>query len=403
MKKFLCVTLTVFMLMSIFLVPSFAAERQPTIEKVEIIDSYPISKAELAKMEYPTYPEYSDADDRINMYYSYFEYLFKITLSDGTSVEFNSYFDDEKIYEIDEDTKLYVTAYMLEGELAAALSDNDETVPVYVDCLTYQSSLEGIINFDKIESYRTGYVAELEKPIVEKYVVSFEPVEEIGAVYEDSYYYDITNAEFNVEYYDGTKGKYKAENIGISIDKSEFELNGDQIFSDVDSPYFGQDGEIIEDKAEVQIDYLDCYYKKVVGIKENPFESIKLTDYELEEGVGVTSVSFDITKKNGTTKSYTVDTKPFIDEEWEKYLPSGDILGVDGYYVYLSTDVYGTLEESELVIVVNLGYEVYDDLFVEAPEWLASETLGNGSSMSFLARLIAAITNFFRMIISFFS
>lgn len=404
MKKFLCLALTVFMLMSIFAVSSFAAEAQPTIEKVEIIDSYPISKAELNEMEYPTYPEYSEADDRINMFYSYFEYVFKITLSDGTSVEYNSYFDDEKIYEIDEDTKLYVTAYMLEGELAKALDDGDEAVPVYVECLTYKPSLEGIINFDKVESYRTGYVAEFEKPIVDKYVVSFEPVKEIAAVYEDSDYYDITNAEFNVEYYDGTKGKYKVQNIGISNDKSEFELNGDQVFSFVNSPYFGQDGEIVEDKAQVQIDYLDFYYEKVVGIKENPFESIKITDFKLEEGVGVTSVSFDITKKNGTTKSYTVNTEPFIDNEWEKYLPGGDILGVDGYYVYLATDVYGTAEDSELVIAVSLGYDIRDDYLVEAPKWLASEILDNGgSSMSFLARIIAAITNFFRMLISFFS
>ncbi len=399
MKKFLCVILTVFMLMSLFAVSSFAAERQPTIEKVEIVDSYPISKAELEEMDYPSYPEYADADDRINMYYSYFEYLFKITLSDGTSVEFNSYYDDEKIYEIDEDTKLYVTAYMLEGELAAALDSGATKVPVYVDCLTYQSSLEGIINFQKVESYRTGYVAELEKEIVDKYVVSFEPVEEIKAVYEDSDYYDITGAEFNVEYYDGTKGKYKVENIGISNDKSEFELNGDQVFSFVDSPYYDDESEYDEDKAKVEIEYLDCYYEKIVDIKENPYEAIKITDYKLEEGVGVTSISFDITKKDGTTKSYTVNTEPFIDNDWEKYLPSGDILGVDGYYVYLATDVYGTLEESELVIAISMGYEVYDELSVEAPEWLVSEFLGDGLSVGLIGSLLTVIIRFFKMLI----
>lgn len=404
MKKILCIVLTVFMLMSMFSVVSFAAERQPTIEKVEMLDSYPISKAELEEMYLPNYPDYAEATDKLELYYSYFEYKFKVTLSDGTSVEFEPYYNNYKIYEIDEDTKLYVSAYMLEGELANAVNSGAEEVPVYVECLTYQSSLEGIINFNKIESYRTGYVATFEKPLVEKYVVSFEPVEEFGSVYEDAEYYDITDKEFNVEYYDGTKSTYTVENIGLSSTKSEFQLNGSQVFSFIN--YLGYGDEDVEDgEAMVRVDYLDYYYKTTVEEKENPYKAIKLTDYKLEEGVGVTSVSFDITKKDGTTKSYTVDTKPFINEKWEKYLPSGTILAVDGYYVNLASDVYGTLEESELIISLYMTYDIEDYISAEVPEWLANEFLGDGSiaGTSFLARIIAAIANFFRAIISFFS
>ena len=68
------------------------------------------------------------------------------------------------------------------------------------------------------------------------------------------------------------------------------------------------------------------------------------------------------------------------------------------------TGLEGTKENNELGIYLSFGYELDDYVSLETPEWIESELLGDSTSgISFLTRIIAAITNFFRMIISFFS
>ena len=351
MKKITAVVLTVIMLMSLCGMQSSAFTiKLPTVTGVKFVEASPVSmkdfeNSEKLVEEYLDYIEdelgidISDSEmfgDLLGKLYDFYveDGIVELTLSDGSVVEVNL---EEGCYEIDRYTDINVTAYVKYDDYIALKESKAETVDVTFECSVYSY----------ISSISKDSTFTLEADIVDCFVKEFKPVSTINyKLYEDSDIIDLEGKKFSVTYADGTKKTLTAK---FDPEEGEYLLGDEHIYT------------LFSDN-KVWFGYMDEIYEHSVTFeKENPYESIEITDYAFSEEEGLTSVTYSIIDNKGNSKSFTSAVP--VDTEYGLY-PSWEILGVyDTYYVCIeSEDIidWDTYEATGVELYLSIG-DLYSD------------------------------------------
>ncbi len=374
MKKFISVLLTMLVILSSTANISFAASgfisSQPTVESVEVLDDYPISRMEL---DYDGFLQFAATkDDKYWLSLSYFPYTFKITLSDGTVIEHNDCYDYNSIV-IDDDTVLLIEAYVTGDKLYEAFKNKKDTVEFNVDCVTYNPNFSIFVDTDDLTNNKTGKRFTFQKKYVDAYVKSITPVTTLdSSIFKDPDYFNLAGEKFKVKYYDGTSKTYTVVNNGINSDtrKPQYTLNGIEIYSWVYD-------------NEVTISYLEAEYVHKVSVKANPYKSLKITDYKFDDEAGLTSITFEATGKK--TRTYTVDLTGYQDTRYaDGYIPNTKIAALYGYYVYLTDATAFVTEDTQpenITASISMGNiwsatYIYDTVDIKNPK--AGEPINSG-------------------------
>ncbi len=378
MKKLISIILVVLTIFSLTAGMSFAAidpfEGQPVVESVEFIDSYPVSKMELGFYDYSSEEEDGD-ESYYNLFYnSIFPYELKVTLSDGTKVDYKSTSSIlDSVLIVDDDTSLIVMPFVDAEELVAAEKNGVDEVTVYVNCITFNPSGFTSLIGENVE-YETLREFEVKKTFCTNYVKSIKPVSTLSnTVYEGAEYYEIGGEKFRVEYFDGTKKTYTVVENGVSADYSvpQYTLGGIEITADV---FFG----------ETEIFYIDNSYTFEVEEKPYPFKEINVTDYTFDPEVGLTSITYEIVAKK--TYERTVDLTPYlIDGEPIPYFDEIDTFR--GFYIYIYDDT-PERDDSVFKVVLSIG-ETETLLEIENP---------NPTPKSLIARIIMFFVNLIKKV-----
>lgn len=348
MKKIIAVLITVILLISVSPLQSLAfTVKLPTVESVKFLDDVAISrkdiedyKASIDEMIDEIITDYSDwFEEDIDMdyilemldveaveeLYDYslgnYDYKLEATLSDGSVHEVDLYYGNS---EIDRYTSVLVWAEVKYTDYLAAVEADSDVIPVTVHCEVF-SSISGIGKSSEFT---------VEKDFVNCFIKQIAPKGTLkNTYYEDAYIPYLEGESFVVTYADGSKKTYKAK---FDPEAGEYMLNGEPLISFAD-----------EDKAFLW--YFDAYYEYECTPVESPYKSIEITDYTLTETEGLTSVTVEITKKNGSVDTVVADTGACLDEG-ELY-PYFDVIAhYDTYSIYIYSDEIADWESRNPVI-----------------------------------------------------
>ncbi|MBR5826875.1 MAG: hypothetical protein IKY78_07300 [Clostridia bacterium] len=348
MKKIMAVILTVIMLMSLCGMQSSAFTiKLPTVTGVKFVEASPVSMKDFENSE-KLVEEYLDyIEDELGIDISDFEMfgdllgelydfyvedgIVELTLSDGSVVEVDL---EEGCYEIDRYTDINVTAYVKYDDYIALKESKAETVDVTFECSVYSY----------ISSISKDSTFTLEADIVDCFVKEFKPVSTINyKLYEDSDIIDLEGKKFSVTYADGTKKTLTAK---FDPEEGEYLLGDEHIYT------------LFSDN-KVWFGYMDEIYEHSVTFeKENPYESIEITDYVFSETDGLTSISYVITDNKGKEKSFTVDTSAALADEELNFMWQ-PIAVFDSYYISIDgEDAYDA--DGDKVVGCSIYLEMGD-------------------------------------------
>lgn len=348
MKKIMAVILSVIMLMSLCGMQSSAFTiKLPTVTGVKFVEASPVSMKDFENSE-KLVEEYLDyIEDELGIDISDFEMfgdllgelydfyvedgIVELTLSDGSVVEVDL---EEGCYEIDRYTDINVTAYVKYDDYIALKESKAETVDVTFECSVYSY----------ISSISKDSTFTLEADIVDCFVKEFKPVSTINyKLYEDSDIIDLEGKKFSVTYADGTKKTLTAK---FDPEEGEYLLGDEHIYT------------LFSDN-KVWFGYMDEIYEHSVTFeKENPYESIEITDYVFSETDGLTSISYVITDNKGKEKSFTVDTSAALADEELNFMWQ-PIAVFDSYYISIDgEDAYDA--DGDKVVGCSIYLEMGD-------------------------------------------
>lgn len=376
-KKFTSLALVLMLVFSVFSVQA-SAGLFDKIADVQIIAKEPVTARELD--EYIEEIEEYGAEYDIDYYY-YISAECVATLSTGEAIE-----TEYGVGESKNGKRLVVMeAYVDVRDYLEVKESGADTLPLYYD-VTLLSSI--YIEMDTVKG-------EAEIPFTDCYVKSITPVSGLPEAFrdrgsfiwlvEDESYEEkfLEGAVFDVEYPDGTvkRGKVKIEEENGHCDAL--------LFDEYISYYVDVDEDIIE------IYYGDYIYTSEIEVIDFPLTEIVIDDVQISDSFEAQSVSFTVTKTDGTTESFVCD----VTGE-----PDFDILGsieLYGCYVedvpvvvyvekYVDDDVYPSREY--IYVTVDADYDVYAEKNIEGPE----------QEGNFLGEFIFRIRKFFEKIISFF-
>ncbi len=343
MKKFLAVLLALVTLMSVMMIPSFAATPLPEVEDVKFIDDNAISIKELTIYfdEMLEWYEEDGSPELIEDEYFYlndtaFDYEVEVALSDGNKVElslFNNLVEMEK-YDV------YVGAYVSYGEYLKAKNNNAKTVDVEIS-VTVDNTFYTLYG----NSVTTDFT--VAKAVKNCYVLSIIPVEFLPSkFYRNCEYFELDGTKFLVTYSD-----LKSEILTIRSEKS--------IYGYVDAYYLGDEyiDLYISEDEELTFQFYDEIFTKKVVVEDEPFEKIEIKECEFDaKSITLSSIKYDVTLKDGTVKSFEKTLNEDI--ELSNYYAVGEI---EGFYVYLVVTDYEYDENGKALtdnycITLEVGY-----------------------------------------------
>ncbi len=352
-RKLAAIILTVIMVMSVAPIHSFAAvdiTKLPKIESIRLSDSsfqYVSMKSmdryvAERKVEYETPDEFFGINwSDIHTFEEFFDmgggysfytcpdvpkpYEYEITLTNGRKVKVEA--DSYRAIDISPFYSVEINNFGVRyADYIKAKEEGAEKVELTFEAY-YIFDVFGYGNREFEE-----YKAEIN--VVPCFVESFEPVSEMPGSFYDFTEPDISGVDFKIKYADGTEKVLKPEKKRIEYGKliydEKYYIDGYYIYNYI--PYDSQE----EGKSVIRIEFLDEVYEKEITIKESPFESIEITECDLHPVMGLRSITYKVTWKNGESKEYS---KRFYDiNDWyDNY--GGRVATIDGADAYiLSSD-----------------------------------------------------------------
>lgn len=280
--------------------------KSPEIESIGFSDTNPVSVKDLEAAKKSTQEMFPD--EPMDDYYLNFgqagisretgiEYTYEITYTDGTIQEISSLALGGTETEDGMHT-VFVDAYVSYNEYIKAKEAGEDTVPVHFEAEIYKADYdpapadyyEGM----STKKYTDGIVEEIEPLFDEELTVK-------GLEYE------FEKKKFRVKYTDGTEKtlspvSLKEKNIYHGYDYNRYSLDGAyMVLNEVSA----------EEGHMLNVRYLDSEMKfkiNSVYTEDNlPIEKIEIKDYKIDVNTGkdISSVTYTVTKNDGTTEDIT--------------------------------------------------------------------------------------------------
>lgn len=238
----------------------------------------------------------------------------------------------------------YIYAYSVvnKEECAEAIAEGKSTVDVHISVVVWYNS----------DEFNT-FIFTKEYPIVEKIVDDIRLVDSMPESFnEDWPYDDFVGKKFEVDYADG-----RTETYTLTTDMNAGYYLGDYYVV----LWYGEDQYVDENTDEiVYYKGLDVMYMDAVSPIERkllpcPYDSIEITDYELDGKGGVTEVTYKLVYTDGKVleKTYTPDA-PMTTAEY--YV----IDNVDGNDVNFGVSNWSDTYSME----VWIGYRIWEKYYI---------------------------------------
>ncbi|MBE6773568.1 MAG: hypothetical protein E7544_05020 [Ruminococcaceae bacterium] len=380
MKKLSALTLVFMLLFSVFSVQASAASIFDKIASVEVVAEPIVTAREID--EYIAIVDEYGWDDESDYLYPV-DAVFEVTLTSGEVIVTES-FD----YGENADGKRWISAgsYIDIRDYQTAKENGGDTIPFIFEMYLYSS-------IDIEMDYREGTG---EAKLIDCHIESLTPVSGLPDTYRDVGMigsvmgqflpdmegFDLEGAVFDIKYPDGSVVRDTVE-IAVDEDGQEYTvLNGEEIWW-----YFD------DEESAVIINFVDASYSHPVEFIPFPVSEIVIDEVKVTDAFEAESVSYTVTKPDGTTQSYTYS----FDSE-----PVTTILGMDGYMAESVDGAY-------VVILVSKYYnddypatEILQVTVVADIDAIATEEIeGATQEDNLLNRLIYRLRMFFMRIIDF--
>lgn len=355
MKKMTAFILTVLLIIPLISVQGFALFDKITevvINEKEILTArYIEDYIELLK----EYEELTDDD-----YFYYVSVKADVTISTGEVITSNDFGIGESQ---NKKRSYYIDSYIDIRDYQLALEQGKNTIPLYYE-VTLLSSID--IELDKFEGKtEISFVDCIIKELIpvsglpEKYVDRGI----IGSIVDsqlntDKNQYLLEGAVFDIVLPDGTV-KREAVKKAVREEYTYEELDGEEIDYWVD-----------EEESVLEIYYKDAILTVPIEIVPYPVSAVKIDDVKVSDSFEAQTVTYTVTKADGTTQAFTVD----ISGE-----PILDIIGMQGYagefideapVVILVTkynaDEYPPREYIEVTVISDIS--IMDSVEIQGPE-----------------------------------
>lgn len=378
-KKLTSITLVLMLVFSVFSVQA-SAGLFDKISDVQVIVDEPVTARELD--EYIEFVEEEYGWETEENYQYYFTTKCAVTLSSGEVIE------TEYGYGSNKNAKriVYTYSYVDIRDYLEVKESGADKIPLHYE-VTLLSSI--YIEMDKVKG-------ETEIPFTDCYVKSITPVSGLSESYKDrgrfAWYIDdyayeekfLGGVVFDVEYPDGT------------VKRGTVEIKEEDGYSDavLFDEYISYHVDIDEDFIEIY--YGDYTYTSEIEVIDFPITEIIIDDVQVSDDFEAESVTFTVTKTDGTTESFTCDVSGEPDiklyDVVEFYIGGyiGDIPILVYTEKYVDDDVYPSKEY--IYVTVDADYDVYAEKNIVGPE----------KEGNFLGEFIFKIRKFLEKIISFF-
>ena len=379
-KKLAALTLVFMLLFSVFSVQASAASIFDKIASVEVVAEPIVTAREID--EYIAIVDEYGWDDESDYLYPV-DAVFEVTLTSGEVIETESFGYGENA-----DGKRWISAgsYIDIRDYQTAKENGGDTIPFIFEMYLYSS-------IDIEMDYREGTC---EAKLIDCYIESLTPVSGLPDTYRDVGMigsvmgqflpdmegFDLEGAVFDIKYPDGNVVRDTVE-IAVDEDGQEYTvLNDEEIWWYFDS-----------EESAVIINFVDVAYSHPVEFIPFPVSGIVIDEVKVTDAFEAESVSYTVTKPDGTTQSYTYS----FDSE-----PVTTILGMDGYMAESVDGAY-------VVILVSKYYnddypttEILQVTVVADIDAIATEEIeGATQEDNLLNRLIYRLRMFFMRIIDF--
>ena len=380
MKKLTALTLVFMLLFSVFSVQASAASIFDKIASVEVVAEPIVTAREID--EYIAIVDEYGWDDESDYLYPV-DAVFEVTLTSGEVIVTES-FD----YGENADGKRWISAgsYIDIRDYQTAKENGGDTIPFIFEMYLYSS-------IDIEMDYREGTG---EAKLIDCHIESLTPVSGLPDTYRDVGMigsvmgqflpdmegFDLEGAVFDIKYPDGSIVRGTVE-IAVDEDGQEYTvLNDEEIWWYFDT-----------EESSVIINFVDVAYSHPVEFIPFPVSGIVIDEVKVTDAFEAESVSYTVTKPDGTTQSYTYS----FDSE-----PVTTILGMDGYMAESVDGAY-------VVILVSKYYnddypatEILQVTVVADIDAIATEEIeGATQEDNLLNRLIYRLRMFFMRIIDF--
>ncbi len=288
-----------------------------------------------------------------------------VTLSNGKTLEVPSdgYLEYNAFYDV------FIWATVTYNDYKEALDKNKKKINVDVEVSVSSEYGDGM--FDKTANFDKTF------KLVNCHVKSIKAVSGLPEVcYSLDDYLQLEGAKFKITYADGKSKTATVKTVfGDGFCDVTYTLDGEDF-----SYYFSDDDTVC-------YTFIDATFKASVKMKNgDPFKKIKITDYTLD-GAEIISISYDITWKDGTKKSYTSEVALGGEEIYAtpEY--------IDGFcvYVYCAEPLEEVAEEGYDYITVSIG---------DHGDFVKYESVSGGS---FLEKFVKALADIIAKIMELFS
>ncbi len=392
--KMLALALVIFMLISATAFSSFAGFafwKEPAVESAVFTDSRSISLKELETYyteseeilkEYDTVFDEFPSFLYFDLNFSAFDYGIELTMNDGKKVAVST--KEDYYVELGNVYTAEINAYISYDEYLRVSESGADTVNVTLVFPVY-NSLFGYYTEEEYKEYT------VEKSLTDCFVKSITEISGVPSeICADSNYYEIDEAEFLVEYDDGSNESYAVEvNFGKYF--PVYKLNGVEL-------------DVYEFDGKLCLKYYDGYFEKDVIYIESPFESIEITECIFDgkgEMVIPESVTYKIKWKDGREENYT----HIPSYNGEVYL--SEVIGrVNGFNVELNVMPFeitedGGINSDKIVVTVSVGNELSGTYTIDSP--YAGAINAFTSVVDFFSRIISFFRNVISYILNIFS
>lgn len=380
MKKLSALTLVFMLLFSVLSVQASAASIFDKIASVEVVTEPIVTAREID--EYIAIVDEYGWDDESDYLYPV-DAVFEVTLTSGEVIVTESFDHGENA---DGKRRISAGSYIDIRDYQTAKENGGDTIPFIFEMYLYSS-------IDIEMDYREGTG---EAKLIDCHIEILTPVSGLPDTYRDVGMigsvmgqflpdmegFDLEGAVFDIKYPDGSVVRDTVE-IAVDEDGQEYTvLNDEEIWWYFDT-----------EESAVIINFVDVAYSHPVEFIPFPVSGIVIDEVKVTDAFEAESVSYTVTKPDGTTQSYTYS----FDSE-----PVTTILGMDGYMAESVDGAY-------VVILVSKYYnddypatEILQVTVVADIDAIATEEIeGATQEDNLLNRLIYRLRMFFMRIIDF--
>ncbi len=357
LKKLTAFTLVFMLLFSLSAVPVSAASIFDKIASVEVTGEPTVTAREIDEyIEYMSEYGWDDEDD----YLYPVNTVFEVALTSGEVIVTEDYGYGENA---DGKRWIIADAYIDIRDYQQAKESGSDALPLIYEVYLYSSIA---VEMDYLEG-------ESEAKLIDCYVKSITPVSGLSDSYYDRGYiyilideylpveeeFDLEGAVFDITYPDGSVVRDTVKTVVDEDDYEYYELNGEEIWYN-----------FYHDEQMVEIYYYDFCYEHPVEYIPFPVSEIVIDEVVVNDDFEAESVSYTVTKADGTTQSYTYT---FDGEPTVSFAGVGGYLAesVDGAYIVIGSSSYYTDDYPSTEV---LEVAVFADIDVYAIENIEGET-----------------------------